>query len=79
MRKIAAASLTVAALAVTAITFAPTSFGANPGLPQISGSQAKAEDSAEKAEIAGMADASWHRPPADASINKFVVALASAH
>lgn len=77
MKKLAAASLTIAALASAAVMFAPMSFGADPELPQISGNQSKAEEAAENAEMAGMANGGWRRPPADASINKFVVALAS--
>jgi hypothetical protein len=77
MKKLAAASLTIAVLASTAVMFAPASFGADPELPHTSGNQSKAEEAAENAEVAGMANGRWHRPPADASINKFVVALAS--
>ena len=79
MKKLAAVSLAVAALASAAVMFAPMSFSADRELPQISGTQSKAEEAAENVEVAGMANGEWHRPPADASINKFVVALASAH
>lgn len=78
MKKLAASGWAVVALASTAVMFAPMSFGADPELPQISGNHFKAEEAAGDAEIAGLANGRWHRPPTDASINKFVVALASA-
>lgn len=78
MKKLAAASLAVVALASTGFVFAPMSFGADHELSQISGNQSKAEEAVQNAEIARMANGGWHRPPADASMDKFVVALASA-
>ena len=76
--KLAAASLAVVALASTGFVFAPMSFGADRELAQISVNQAKAEEAVQNAAIARLANGGWHRPPADASIDKFVVALASA-
>lgn len=78
MKKLAAASLAVVALASTGFVFAPISFGADRELSRISGSQSKAEAAVRNTEIARMANGGWHRPPADASMDKFVVALASA-
>jgi hypothetical protein len=78
MKKFAASGAAVAALVWAAATFAPMSVGSAPESQQISGNQYKAEDTASDAEIAHMIHEGRYRPPADASINKLVVALASA-
>lgn len=76
MKKLVAAGLAVAALISTGVAFAPMSSGADREVPQISGSQSPVEEAARNAEIARLANAGLHR--ADASMNKFVVALAVA-
>lgn len=77
MKKLAAASLALAGLASTGVIFAPLTFGAARE-PQISDDLSGAEEAAQNAEFARIANAGWHRPPANASMDKFVVALASA-
>lgn len=78
MRKRAAASLALAGLASAGAMFAPMAFGGDRDHPNISGNLSEAEEAARNAEIARVANGRWHRPPANASMDKFVVALAAA-